>query len=50
MTQSRTKSLVMLSRLHRERQRLVRRLTGGHELAIGTVTTTNRKCYSAHRE
>jgi hypothetical protein len=44
MTQSRTKLLAMLRRLYRERQRLVRRLTGGRELAIGTVTTTNRKC------
>jgi len=44
MGQSRGKLLATLKRLHQERQRLVRRLTGGQVLAIGTVATMSRKC------
>jgi len=44
MEMSRTKLLVSLRRLHRERRRLTRRLIRERELAIGTVSVVNRKC------
>ncbi len=33
-----------MSRLQRERSRLIRLLTSGHELAIGSVSRVRRKC------
>lgn len=44
MKKSRTKMLLSLRQLHQERQRLIRRLTREHELAIGTVSVVRRKC------
>jgi hypothetical protein len=44
MKKSRTKLLLSLRQLHQERQRLIRRLTREHELAIGTVSVVRRKC------
>ncbi len=46
MKMSRTKLLASLRRLHQERRQRIRRLTGEHELAIGTVSVVNRKCGS----
>ncbi len=44
MKKSRAKLLASLNQLHQQRRRLVRRLKGEHELAIGTVSVVNRKC------
>jgi hypothetical protein len=41
---SRTQLLARLTALHRERRRLLRRLTAAHELAVGTVAVVARKC------
>jgi len=44
MTVSRTKLLDSLRQLQRVRQRLLRRLTQDHELAVGSVSVVRRKC------
>ena len=46
MEMSTTKLRAALRQLHQERRRLIRGLTGEHELAIGTVSVVNRKCGS----
>ncbi|MFQ6047435.1 MAG: DUF6788 family protein [Gemmatimonadales bacterium] len=44
MPKSRAQLLASLRELHQERQRLIRRLIRGHELALGTVSVVRRKC------
>ncbi len=44
MTMSKEKPRDLLRALQKERQRLLRRLTGEKELAVGTVSAVPRKC------
>ena len=44
MQKSRKKVQILLGELLKERKRLLRRLSQGHELAIGTVSVVLRKC------
>lgn len=44
MAMSRKKLLALLRELQQERRRRLRRLTGDHELAVGSVSVVARKC------
>lgn len=44
MTMSRIELLSSLEQVHQKRRRLIRRLKRENKLAIGTVSTVNRKC------
>jgi hypothetical protein len=46
MARSRSQLRASLRQIHRQRRRLIHRLTRQHELAIGTVSVVRRRCGS----